>query len=333
VSADAPSAVTRLAGARVLTVGDVMLDEYVWGDVRRVSPEAPVPVVEVRGRTHLPGGAANVAAGVVALRGEALIGGIVGADEQGERLRAALTERGIDCRGVLTGPGRATTTKTRVIAHSQQVVRTDDEVREPLTPELEKQFLSWAETEVAHADVLTLSDYGKGFVSERVAQGLIDLAHRHSKPVVVDPKGLDYSKYRGATVVTPNVHDAERAANLPVEDYEDLLKVARRLSTVLDGSSLLITRGSEGMSLMSGAGIVDIAAEAQLVFDVTGAGDTVVACLAVALGKGLTMEEAVRVANTAAGIVVSKVGTATVTLEELGMALGRPAVGPDRNER
>lgn len=309
--------VSRLPGSTVLVVGDAMLDEYVWGDVRRISPEAPVPVVEVRGRTHVPGGAGNVATGVVALAGRAVLGAVVGGDEDGERLRRALEERGVDCRGVLVDSARGTTTKTRVIAHNQQVVRTDSEIRFPLARELEDRLLAWVEEVVGGIDGLVVSDYAKGVVSERVATGVIDLARATGKPVVVDPKGRDYAKYRGATVLTPNVHDAERAANMVVEGDDDLREVGRRLTGVLPGSLLLITRGSDGMSLISDARVVEFQTDARSVYDVTGAGDTVVATLAVALSRGLEIEDAVRVANAAAGIVVSKVGTASVTVDEL----------------
>ena len=310
-------AVERLAGVRVLTIGDLMLDEYVWGSVSRISPEAPVPVVEVDGHSHVPGGAANVASGVVALGGSAVLGGVVGADEPGRRLREALAERLVDCGGVLDSPTRRTTVKTRVIAHSQQVVRTDFEEREPLEDDLAERLIGWAAGELDGADVLVLSDYAKGLLTPHVLRSLIERATSAGKPIVVDPKGVRYEKYRGATVLTPNVHDAERAAQYPVQEYDDLLEVARRLEDVLPDTDLLITRGAEGMSLMRAGKSLDIAAEAQDVYDVTGAGDTVVATLAAALGRGVQVEDAVRLANAAAGIAVGKVGTASVTLDEL----------------
>jgi rfaE bifunctional protein kinase chain/domain len=321
--------VQRLAGARVLAVGDLMLDEYIWGHVSRISPEAPVPVVEVRGRTHVPGGAANVAAGIVALEGRALLAGVVGGDPQAEQLLRALEERGVDCGGVVADPTRSTTTKTRVIAHNQQVVRADSEERSPLAPEVESRLLDWVEREAGRADALVLSDYAKGVVSEGLARRVIELAEASGKPVVVDPKGRDYAKYRGATVLTPNVADAKRAANIAPDEFVELADVAYRLADVVPGSALLITRGSEGMSLISDDGLLDVAATAQDVYDVTGAGDTVVAALAVALGSGLTLEESVRLANAAAGIVVSKVGTASVTLDELRSAVASPGRPPE----
>jgi D-glycero-beta-D-manno-heptose-7-phosphate kinase len=307
----------RFEDARVLVIGDLMLDEYVWGDVRRISPEAPVPVVEVRGRTQVPGGAGNTAAGVVALGSTALLAGVVGDDEPGALLLTTLESAGIVCEGIQTIPGRATTTKTRVIAHSQQVVRTDSEERAPLPSVFEDALLVWAEAEIGETGAIILSDYAKGVVSERVAQEVIGLASAHGRPVIVDPKGHDYVKYRGATVITPNVHEAERAAHHPVETDHDLRVVAQRLSDTLGGTALLVTRGADGMTLFGAGDVLDIAAEAQDVYDVTGAGDTVAAVLAASLAAGASLEVAVALANTAAGIAVSKVGTTPVNIAEL----------------
>jgi rfaE bifunctional protein kinase chain/domain len=204
-----------------------------------------------------------------------------------------------------------------VIAHNQQVVRTDSEVRATVAPELEERVLAWVADLIDSADAVVVSDYAKGLVSEHVARRVIELARASAKPVVVDPKGRDYEKYRGATLLTPNLHDAERAANIVVESDEDLNELGRRLARVLPDSLLLITRGPQGMLLISDARTVEFEADARAVYDVTGAGDTVVATLAVALGRGLEIEDAVRLANAAAGIVVGKVGTASVTVAEL----------------
>jgi len=311
------SVAEKLRGGRVLTIGDLMLDEYVWGQVNRISPEAPVPVVEVSRRTHVPGGAGNTAAGVVALEAGSLLAGVVGDDEAGDRLRSSLAEHGVDGGGVIVEPGRSTTMKTRVIAHSQQVVRADVEERRQLSDEIEHELVQWIEAAVERVESVVVSDYAKGVVSPQVAQAAIQAARRRGIPVVVDPKGRDYAKYRGATVLTPNVLDAERAANIHIEGYDDLVEAGRRLRDVLDGAQLLITRGAQGMSLLSADRTVDIEAEAHDVYDVTGAGDTVVAVLAVALGRRVELEQAVRLANAAAGIAVGKVGTARITLVEL----------------
>lgn len=315
----------RSTAVTVLTIGDVMLDEYVWGEVQRISPEAPVPVVQVQRRTHVPGGAANAAAGVVALGGRAPLGGVVGADVHAEHLREALAANGLESDGLVVDPSRPTTTKTRVIAHSQQVVRTDAEDRSPLPAELEAALGDWAAARMPEVDSVVISDYAKGVVAPGLARRVIELAREHGKPVVVDPKGTDFAKYGGATVITPNAHDAGRAANVHVHDDGDLLEVARRITGVCDGARLLVTRGAAGMTLFGPDGRADIAAEAHEVYDVTGAGDTVVAVLAVALGQGLELADAVRVANAAAGIAVEKVGTATVTFEELEQRLAQSA--------
>lgn len=309
---------SSLRGSRVLTVGDLMLDEYIWGDVRRISPEAPVPVVEVERRTRLPGGAGNTAAGVAALEAISVLCGVVGDDPAGDQLLVTLQECGVDCRAVVAEPGRATTIKTRVIAHNQQIVRTDFEEKRQISESVEEELTTAIAGAVDDVDAVVISDYAKGVVSTRVAQATIEAARGRGLPVVVDPKGRDYAKYRGAAVLTPNVLDTERAANMHIESYEDLLEAGRRLRETLSGAQLLVTRGADGMTLLSANGALDIAAEAHDVYDVTGAGDTVVAVLAVALGRGIAMEEAVRLANAAAGIAVGKVGAARITLAELG---------------
>jgi D-beta-D-heptose 7-phosphate kinase/D-beta-D-heptose 1-phosphate adenosyltransferase len=313
--------IASLAGAIILSVGDVMLDEYVWGDVRRISPEAPVPIVEIRGRTHAAGGAANVAAGVIALGGQAYLAGLIGEDAAGRALRDALTEAGVATEDLVVDPIRPTTCKTRVVAHSQQVVRTDHEDRSPMSAEIEATVIERARARVAGVDAVVVSDYRKGVVTSGLCRAVIEAAGAAGKPVVVDPKGIDYALYRGATVVTPNLHDAALTANVHVESEADLLEVARRLSDACDGASLLITRGAAGMSLFEGAARFDVPTRARSVYDVTGAGDTVVAMLAVALGHGVPLAEAVSLANAAAGVVVGKVGTSTVTLAEVAESM------------
>jgi D-beta-D-heptose 7-phosphate kinase/D-beta-D-heptose 1-phosphate adenosyltransferase len=309
--------VDALAGATVLAVGDVMLDEYIWGSVQRISPEAPVAVVDIERRSHVAGGAANVAAGVVALGGRAVLGGVIGIDPEAGDLARALEAVGVDITGLVEDAGRPTTTKTRVMAHGQQVLRVDAEDRTALPEGPEAALLDWVRGHAAGVDAVVISDYGKGVVSETVAQGVIEAARAADRPVVVDSKSLHYRRYRGATVLTPNQHDAGRAANIHIESEDDLLEVVRRLSEACDGAALLVTRGAAGMTLFDGDHVTHVATEARDVYDVTGAGDTVVAMLAVALGRGVPLPDAVRIANAAAGIVVGKVGTSTVTLAEL----------------
>ncbi len=311
----------RFSAARVLIAGDVMLDEYLWGTVARISPEAPIPVVDVQRMTYLPGGAANVAANIAALGGQVTLLGIVGADEAGEQLRVSLTERHIN-HVLCEDTERHTTLKTRVIAHNQQVVRVDREQRTPLREETAQRLLAMAGRYLAECDVLLLSDYDKGLLPPTVTSGLIGLARTASRPVFVDPKGPDYAKYRGATLLTPNVVEASRAARIEIADEETLVHAARRLVEQVECRALLVTWGERGMWLCQPESpAIHLKPQAREVFDVTGAGDTVVGVLSLGVAAGLALQDAARVANHAAGVVVGKVGTATLTLEELRSAL------------
>ncbi|HLJ95964.1 MAG TPA: D-glycero-beta-D-manno-heptose-7-phosphate kinase [Gemmataceae bacterium] len=313
-----PGLLAAFPAQRILVVGDVILDEYLWGEVRRISPEAPVPVVEIRSRTVVPGGAANAAANVVSLAAKALLGGVVGHDDPADKLAEALRRQGVDPSGLIADHERMTTTKTRLIAHGQQVVRMDSEQRMPLSSAVEDALLHWAERHLPEVDACILSDYGKGVISNRVAEQIIRTAQRLHKPVVVDPKGTQYAKYCGATVVKPNIHEVQQVVREEIEDDNALLKASRQLIGLLGGAALLITRGEHGMVLFRETfEPVHTAAVARRVFDVTGAGDTVISTLALALAAGATLEQAMHLANLTAGIVVGKRGTATVTLEEL----------------
>ena len=321
-SAISPNLLASFAAQRVLIVGDVILDEYHWGEVRRISPEAPVPIVEIRSRSFVPGGAGNAAANVVSLAGKALLGSVVGCDHQADKLTEVLRQHGVATAGLIADSERLTTTKTRLIAHGQQVVRMDSEQRTPLPAAVEDALLLWADNELPSVDACILSDYGKGVLSSRVAERLICRARELGKPVIVDPKGANYAKYRGATVIKPNLHEVQLALKEEIEDDDALLEASRRLVSFLEGAAVLITRGPEGMSLFrDGAAPVHCATVARHVFDVTGAGDTVVSTLAMALAAGLPLEPAVHLANVAAGLVVGKRGTATVTLDELREAV------------
>lgn len=315
---DLRSLVSAVAGKRVLILGDVMLDEYIWGDVKRISPEAPVPVVSIQRRTHVPGGAANTAANVAALDGVPQLGGVVGEDYQAQELLNALTRSGVDGSGLVSDGGRQTTTKTRIVAHNQQVVRVDSESTTSMPARLEDALLAWAEERLPQAGACILSDYAKGVITPRVAEGFIRMARAAGRAVVVDPKGPDYSKYRGATLIKPNVHEAERAAKHEITSEAGLADVGRKLSDLLGGAAVLITRGAQGMSLFrQGADPVHIPTVARNVYDVTGAGDTVISSLALALAAGADLEQAAHLANVAAGVAVGKIGTATVNRGEL----------------
>ncbi|MBI2911199.1 MAG: D-glycero-beta-D-manno-heptose-7-phosphate kinase [Chloroflexi bacterium] len=298
-----------------------MLDEYLWGTVARISPEAPIPVVDVQRVTYVPGGAGNVAANIAALGGQVTLLGIVGADEAGARLREALTERHISHR-LCADAARPTTLKTRVVAHNQQVVRVDREQRAALGEETARRLLAAARQCLADCDVLLLSDYDKGALPPPVTGSLVALARAASRPVFVDPKGADYAKYRGATLLTPNVVEASRAARIEIADEESLVQAARRLLEQVGCQALLVTGGDRGMWLCRPDGpAIHLEPQAREVFDVTGAGDTVVGVLALGVAAGLELQDAARVANHAAGVVVGKVGTATLSLQELRSAL------------
>ena len=307
-----------MTGRTILVAGDVMLDEYVWGDVNRISPEAPVPVVEVHHRTYSLGGAANVAANIASLGGRPLLLGLIGRDEPADILQTALRTRGIETTGLQVDDSRPTTLKTRIVAQNRQVARLDCEDRSNPTTDLENRMVAWLAERLPEADACVISDYSKGAVSPKLAERLIEFASQAKKPVVVDPKARDFRRYRGATVITPNLLEARLAAGC--EDGEELPlgQLAMRLIRRVGSTALLITRGPAGMSLYRrGMRPLHIPATARAVFDVTGAGDTVVGTLALAIGAGQPLEQAAMLANRAAGIVVGKLGTACVALEEL----------------
>ncbi len=315
-------------GRRLVVVGDVMLDEHIQGQVRRLSPEAPVPIVEIQSRRFHPGGAANVAVNITSLGGTALLAGIIGADTAGTRLREELSLRGADSKHLIAVTGRRTTTKSRVMAGGQHIVRFDEECRLDLSPEEEDALARRACECAQEAHACIISDYAKGVAIPKICQRVISAASERGIPIIVDPKGTDYTKYAGATLITPNLNEARTLAGtydsrfLARDDsgilIEDIAEtIMRRLS-----ANLLITRGSEGMSLFErGAPPVTIRARARQVYDVTGAGDTVVAVLALGLAAGLSLENASRLGNLAAGVVVGELGASTISPEALESAI------------
>jgi D-beta-D-heptose 7-phosphate kinase/D-beta-D-heptose 1-phosphate adenosyltransferase len=309
----------RLADRPVLVVGDLILDEYVWGTVARISPEAPVPVVEVRRRSTAAGGAANTAANVAGLGGRVALVGVVGVDAAGERLRANVRAGRVAAADLIPDPSRPTTTKTRVIAHAQQVVRFDDEATAPLPAAARDALLARVRERLPSARACVLSDYGKGVVTAEVAAEVIAAAAGAGIPVVVDPKGADYRKYRGAAVVKPNQSEAAKVLNRDLADDAAVTGAGRELVALLgDATAVLVTRGAAGMTLFeAGRPVVHVPAEAREVFDVTGAGDTVTGTLAIALAAGLPLAEGCRLAASAAAVVVGKLGTAPIEVAEL----------------
>jgi D-beta-D-heptose 7-phosphate kinase/D-beta-D-heptose 1-phosphate adenosyltransferase len=314
----------RFQGRCLIVLGDLMLDEFIWGEVRRISPEAPVPVVEVRRETLQLGGAGNVVTNLLALGAEAIPIGILGEDEAGRRMRALFADEGASVDGLLTVPDRPTTRKTRIVAHSQQMVRADREDRSLISEAIERQILALYLAALPSADAVILSDYDKGLLTPALLQSAIRAARAAGKPICLDPKIRHFSHYRLVDVVTPNQLEAERASGIEITDPASLLQAASRIRDLLDCRHVLITRGELGMSLFDAGGTIShIPTTAREVYDVTGAGDTVIATLTLALAAGAPLLDAAILANLAAGVVVGKVGTAAVSQDELRATLRR----------
>jgi rfaE bifunctional protein kinase chain/domain len=315
--ADVRQVVEAAPSVSILVVGDVMLDAYVSGDASRISPEAPVPVVAVLNRRYLPGGAANVAANIRAMGSRVTLAGVTGSDEAGLRLGSKLDEAGI-CRVLVEDPGRVTTVKTRITAGGQQIVRFDEETTSPLSPAIADELKSRCRDAMRLAGACVISDYAKGVLGESFCRWLISEAAGYNKPVVVDPKSRDFGRYRGATVITPNLKETGAAAGDPVHNSNELNRAAGQLLEAITPSALLVTRGGEGMSLFEqGRDAWQLPALAVEVSDVTGAGDTVAGMLAIALALGFPLREAAGFANLAAGLAVRHPGTWAVQPHEL----------------
>lgn len=316
---------TRFTRQRVLVVGDVMLDQFLWGKVSRISPEAPVPVVEVTNESFFPGGAANVARNLRALGGAVKMLGVIGHDAAGRQLLELLTEHAVDPAGLLVDATRPTTMKTRIVAHHQQVVRFDRERAAPVTAELAHRLLAYYTAQLPATDAVIFEDYGKGVLSQSLLNTMRRLARRHGKITTADPNARQLLRYAGLTAITPNRAEAFAAAGLPfVSPAENvladapLLRVGERLLRKWQPANLLVTLGDHGMCLFrKGRPPHHIPTVAREVFDVSGAGDTVIATLTLALAAGANPVEAAVVSNHAAGVVVGKVGTATCSPEEL----------------
>ena len=305
-----------------------MVDEYVWGTVSRISPEAPVPVVAVRSESLKVGGAGNVAANIAALGGRVEIVGIVGDDNAAEKVAHELERAGVKTDGLVVDGTRPTTIKSRVVAGSQHVVRFDRESDAPIGPSVRTRVMRQVRERLPRVDVLLISDYAKGIIGSHLVREVLRLAARLKKIVAVDPKVQHVPLFRGVTVIAPNHHEAAAAARILRRGEADLLRVGERLLRSLKACAVLITRGEQGMSLFEvGRPVTHIPTFAREVYDVTGAGDSVMAVLALALAAGASMREAAVLANHGAGVVVGKRGTATVTRAELERALadGEPS--------
>ncbi len=302
----------------IMVVGDVMADEYVLGDVERISPESPVPVMVARDKFRTLGGAGNVVRNIVSLGGSVALFAVVGKDAAGGWLRGHCGEVGVETFWLKEDPSRPTTVKTRVVARNQQIVRIDQEQVGEIRPETAAEVISEIGTVVRQVKAVIVSDYGKGFVTLPVLRALLEGARAGSIPVLVDPKGMDYSKYRGATYLTPNLREASAAAGLEIHDQDSLIAAGQRILDTTKAQGLVVTRGRDGITLLRrNRPPENFPVKPVEIIDVTGAGDTVIATLGMALANGISIENAVRTANLAASIVVSRFGAAAVTVREM----------------
>src|SRR5580658_4238787 len=307
-------ALAAFAGKCVLVAGDLMLDRYWSGEVDRISPEAPVPIVRKVSAFGVPGGAANTACNVAALGARVTLFGVTGQDEAGAELRGILSQRGIDCAHVSMAAGRPTTVKLRIVAHDQQIVRIDEEDTAPIDAGLAVQVVKRAARVIPRVDAVLISDYAKGFAIAPVVEAIIVTAGRHGKPVVVDPKGSDFERYRGATVLKPNRSELALLTGLPARHHEETMHAARELLHLVGPMAIVVTEGKDGMTLLrTDAPEEHFPSFAREVYDVTGAGDTALATLAVSLAAGAALGDAAWLANLAAGLAVGEAGTAAIS--------------------
>lgn len=303
---------------KIFVIGDIIVDNYIFGKVKRISPEAPVPVVEVTKENITLGGAANVLKNIVSLGGYATLCGVIGDDLYGEIVKKLLCDLASPTEGVFTDKTRPTTIKTRIIAHNQQVVRVDKEEIKKVSKELENQFIYFFEKNLSNYDIIIVSDYNKGVITKSLMESLTSIANNKLKKIIVDPKVPNFLLYQGVEIITPNKDEAEKISGISLETDLDILEAATYIKNKIKCNSVLITRGEEGMSLIENDNkVTHIPTVAKEVYDVTGAGDTAIATLSLALASGASKIESAKLANFSAGIVVGKIGTATVTPDEL----------------
>ena len=307
----------KFKGKKILVIGDIMLDKYIWGDVSRISPEAPVQVVNVLRETYEAGGAANVANNISALGGKAFMVGIAGNDEAKEILLNELNKKGIRTDGILMDNDKPTTQKIRILGRGQQLLRVDYENRQHVHNDIEKAMIDFLEKNIKDADIVIISDYAKGVITPRLSGRLVQMAAKMKKQVIVDPKPKHSSLYLNVTLVTPNSAEASEMSGIEDGSDDSVLEMGAKILKMLK-TNVLITRGEKGMSLFQKDGnIKHIPAKAKEVYSLIGAGDTVVAVIALALASEATLEEAAMIANIAAGIKVGKIGTASVSIDEI----------------
>ncbi len=312
----------HFAECRVLCVGDVMLDRFVYGQVDRISPEAPIPVFSIREERSMLGGAGNVARNLVALGGRTTFVAVTGNDKTGHEITSLIGKESLISPFLIPESGRLSTVKTRYVAGNQQVLRADHEVAAPVAEATAQRVAEAALSELAAQDVVVLSDYGKGVLTRATVEAIITAAREQGKPVIVDPKSRDFSLYRGATCISPNLHELANASSIELRSDEDVIGAAGALIDQHDLQCMLVTRSSKGMTLVMKNGEVhNIPARAQEVYDVSGAGDTAVAALALGIASGLSFDDAAYLSNLAAGIVVGRLGTAVATMQDIKNAL------------
>ena len=314
--------ISKFDRCNILVVGDLMVDEYLWGDVERISPEAPVQVVTIKDEDFSLGGSGNVVNNVVELGAKVSAVGVIGTGTDGQLLLNKLNELGVDIAGIFQDSNRPTTRKTRIIASNQHVLRIDRETKESISEPTFEEIAKYLEDKIPDVDVVLISDYGKGLITEALMARLIAAAQKHNKITIADPKGLDFSKYSGVSLITPNKKEAALASGIEVVDETTLIEAGNKILQRVGIDKLLITCGKDGMVLFDrNKAPYKIRAETRQVYDVSGAGDTVLAVLGLAVASGISFEDGAVLANTSAGIVVGKVGTATVSRQELSSAL------------
>lgn len=301
---------------RILLIGDLMIDRYLWGKCDRISPEAPVPVIDIERETTTLGGAGNVLYNLLTLGASVKVCSVIGDDAHGQELSGMIEKIGVDSSMIIRQTGRNTSNKTRVIASHQQVVRFDRETKTPVSPESETRLIQHVKSAIGDVDLILLSDYAKGVLTTQTTQDIITLGKERGLKVLVDPKGKDYKKYTGAYLITPNRKEAGESTGKTLNTMEDVKEAGISLKTKLNLDCAVITLSEEGMAVIRDD-LHHIPTRAREVFDVTGAGDTVLASLGYSLATGYSMDEAAHFANTAAAVVVGKVGAATATLEEI----------------
>lgn len=322
--------IDKFSSCRILVVGDVIMDEFLWGRVERISPEAPVPVVQVEEESLVLGGAGNVVNNIISLGGQALLCGVTGNDAMGRELVHMLQEMNSPTHGLVVEDRRPTTIKTRVVAHSQQVVRVDREEREPVTEASIERIITTVEEQIDSIDAIVVSDYGKGVVVQGLMETIRLLTRGRQITLTVDPKVQNVALYKGVTLITPNHQEAELMSGIVINDEESLRRAGTRLLDELGCQMVLLTQGDRGMTLFEGNGrATQIPTVARKVFDVSGAGDTVTGTFTLALAAGLTPRQAAVLANLAAGIVVGEIGTATVAASRLKEVLLSGSAGRD----